>query len=287
MNMLDVLIEDILLIITVYLNNEEKINFLSSSRDLHNLKNKIYYEDIINVKNIYELWYFDRFKNIIIDNLEYKLPKSLNQLTFCETFNNNIKEYIPDSVSHLTFGNDFNQDIQDCIPNSITHLTFGHCFNKNINGCIPSSVTQLTFGACFDRNIKGCIPNSVTHLIFGDCFNKNISNCIPPSVTHLTLGTHFEQDLSRCISNSVTTSLVHLTFCYHIKSNKSMKEWIPTQIYNLFHKRDYIENINNCLPQSIKRLTLIYHYSNYYYEWCVHDNVLTAKKIKQKIKQKN
>src|SRR5579872_236302 len=178
---MDRLIDDIFLYIVAYLDDKDKILFLSSSQHLHKLKNKVYYRKKVDIGFIYHLWYFDNFTNAKVYNLKYNLPKRITYLTFNKYFNKSIMRYIPFTVTHLTFGNKFNQNIKGCIPNSVTYLTFGNDFNGFIKNAIPDSVTHLTFGAKFNRPIKGNIPNSVTHLTFGAKFNKPIEGNIPNS----------------------------------------------------------------------------------------------------------
>ena len=136
--MTDALISDIIVTIASYLNDWNKLQFLSTTNYLHSLKNKVYYNDIINLDNkrtiLYEsyqdLWYFDQFTNIMINNFTHKLPKSITYLKFNMTFNQCIKDHIPNTVTHLMFGLQFDQNIEGCIPNSITHLTFGFVLIK-------------------------------------------------------------------------------------------------------------------------------------------------------------
>ena len=151
-------IDDVIIYITTFLDIPNRLKFLSLSKNLHILKDKINYDDKINFDLINKLWYYDRFTNVVTNYAISVFPKFINHLTFGWSFNQDIKDCIPNSVTHLTFDDDFNQDIKDCIPNSVTHLTFGNYFNQNIKDCIPNSVTHLTFGYNFNQDIKDCIP---------------------------------------------------------------------------------------------------------------------------------
>src|SRR5258706_10414161 len=104
---MNILVKDNILTILFYLNDNDKINFLSTQKDFDKLKNSIYYENIINYDKIKKLHYMQQFTNLIVNNLIL----------------------IPRSVTHLTFGKYFNQDIKNCIPQSMTHLTFRNNFN--------------------------------------------------------------------------------------------------------------------------------------------------------------
>src|SRR5579872_679145 len=107
---MDTLIEDVILHIITFLNDRKKILFLSQSKYLDSLKDKIYYDDFVETDNINHLWYYDRFTHIGRYNLEKTLPKCVTHLSFCYHFNQNIRDCIPNSVTHLIFGRDFNQN---------------------------------------------------------------------------------------------------------------------------------------------------------------------------------
>ena len=162
---MDILLKDNIVEIIFHLDDCDKINFLSINKGFRELINNIWFVNEIHHNKIKNLCYFNRFINVIIDDID-SIHTNITHLTFGWLFNQNIKDYIPSLVTHLTFGYDFNQGIKDCIPTSVTHLTFGWHFNQNIKDCIPSSVTHLTFGCDFNQNIKDCIPSSVTHLTF-------------------------------------------------------------------------------------------------------------------------
>src|SRR5579872_245517 len=119
---IEILIDDIILYITTFLDDINKIYFLSSNKILHTFKNKIYYDEMKHITKIYNLSYYDMFKNIQVDGLDHKLPKYVTHLSF--------EKY-----------STFDEDIRNKIPNTITHLTFGPCFDQNIKGCISNSVT--------------------------------------------------------------------------------------------------------------------------------------------------
>src|SRR5579872_3143841 len=183
---MDILVIDCIINITSYLINHDIINFLSTSKYLHLLKDKIHYNNPVAICDIQKLHYYDQFTNIIINNLTYTLPKNITHLTInfidygfdygWRYSNKDIKTYIPSTVTHLLFKEYIRTNIKDCIPDTITHLNLGSRFNGSIKDCIPNSITHLTFGWEFNQDIKGCIPKSVTHLIFGYSFNRYIND---------------------------------------------------------------------------------------------------------------
>lgn len=240
---MDSLIDDIIVYVTNFLNDREKILFLSSTNRVHLLKNKVYYNENVYVDKIKDVPYYDMFTNVSIGDLCHKLPKAIVKITFDRAFNEDINGYIPNSVTHITFGSFFNRDIKGCIPNTVTHLEFGHSFDQDIKGCIPNSVTHLRFGNKFNQTIKGNIPTSITHLTINLYFNKFEKECIPNSVTDLIFSSNnFNQNVRDCIPDSVT----HL---YFDRSPRGDIKDLPTSIIEVWIPRYYSRNIKvhaNC-----------------------------------------
>lgn len=148
---MDLLIDDVIICIAKFLNNKEKIIFLSLSMKLHKLKNNIYYDDYVCLHKIYDLPYYNMFTHVIFNKLGYNLPNSITHLFFEYLISNkrgilikdNVK--IPVTVTHLSFNSMFNQDITDFIPRSVTHLTFGNNFNKNIKDLNIDESVEIYF----------------------------------------------------------------------------------------------------------------------------------------------
>ena len=55
---------DINIIICFFLNDIDKLSFLSTSQTFNSLKIEIFFNDIINLYKIINLYYFERFTNI-------------------------------------------------------------------------------------------------------------------------------------------------------------------------------------------------------------------------------
>src|SRR5579872_881400 len=126
---MDILIDDIILSIMQLLSDRDKIKFMSSSKRLFLLNNRVYFDDLIRLKIIYGSYCYDRFTNILIYNSDYdllelpyrslnlerKLPKSIKKIHFNCVNSHHIKNYFPDTVTHLSFsfGSAFNGNIKD------------------------------------------------------------------------------------------------------------------------------------------------------------------------------
>ncbi len=93
-----------------FINDSEKIILLSLNKELNNCKNLTFYRNAVNYETIANLWYFDNFINVIINNLTI----------------------LPKFITHLTFGREFNQSIQNAIPASVTHLEIPIRYNSQL-----------------------------------------------------------------------------------------------------------------------------------------------------------
>ena len=198
----DKLNHDIILYIIEFLNDQDKIRFVSIEQKMNLLKYHIKFYDKYEYDKIKHLSFVKNFEQIHYLSHDINIPNCITHLTFYYHFNEEIKDRIPNSVTHLTFGRKFNKEIKNCerleatplsqpatrgqgIPDSVTHLTFNRNFNKEIKDCIPNSVTHLTFEYRFNQEIKDCIPNSVTHLTFHKKFQKFNKNHVPSTVKYL------------------------------------------------------------------------------------------------------
>ena len=141
---------DIIIYVCSFINNKEKINFLSICHKNYSLVKRIYFNDIISISKVIKILPKYRFTNIMWNSNLNLNPKQKIQIGKNCTNDILVLLHIPNSVTHLTFGYCFNQEIKDgvalLIPNSVTHLTFGNEFNKEIKNRIHDSVTHLTFG---------------------------------------------------------------------------------------------------------------------------------------------
>jgi hypothetical protein len=253
--------KDILIHVCIFLEDIDKINILLTSCSINKIKTKIYFNNKIHIKKILNHICYNRFTNIITDNV-YNFPLNIKKLEFYNNFDKDIlsKSIIPNSITRLKFNRLFTSLIlPNCIPDSVTDLIFekftldlqinsipksvislkfGEFFGRysyeddiyDYTKIIPNSVKYLTLGNFFDLEaiVPGFIPNSVTHLIFAENFESNIiPGFIPNSVTHLTFGRYFNNDITDCIPNSVT----HLTFGYCF--NKNIKGCIPNSVTHL------------------------------------------------------
>src|SRR5579872_2235232 len=95
---MNVLIEDMIIYIVEYLDDKNKLNFLSSSNYLHSLMKFTHFNKISYMAGkIYHLSYYDVFTHVVIDQKaknECKMPKSVTHIYFDCFYNQTIKGYI-------------------------------------------------------------------------------------------------------------------------------------------------------------------------------------------------
>jgi len=270
-----------------FLKDVDKINFLSASTKMHNVKDQFYYDEWVDQKNIVGLKYFNNFRYVCSRSEE--IPNKIIGLKLCYDDNfvvsniffpptlstlivdskSNIPTFeIPNTVKCLTFVN-HNPDI---IPQNVKKLTLGYNYNKII--LLPPNLKYLKFGDRFNRPIKICtddkidtyqyIPKSVTTLIFGAKFNQSIQNAIPVGITRLEFGNDFNQS----ITNAIPLSLKYLTFGREF--NQPIEHCFPSSttptgkiigIKHLTFGGQFNRPIKDCLPASITYLNLGYDFN--------------------------
>mgnify|MGYP001082407504 FL=1 len=190
------------------LNDGDKINLISTCRDLFKTVNLMYFESKVRYNAIKDISYKYNFKSIIVDKDDDVKNlinfKCLERILFDANFNNDIKGCIPPSVESVIFGWSFNKCVRGCFSNSLVYLTFGYSFDQDIKDCIPPSVKYLNLGYSFDRSIKECLPPYLTHLKLSWYFNQNIVDCLPNTLTCLEIGGYFSKSLKDVIPPSLT-----------------------------------------------------------------------------------
>jgi hypothetical protein len=240
---------DMILKISEYLTDREKLYITMTSKLMDNFKYKLTYVEKVHIQWIKNKSYFDNFENVEISDVVSQFPKYVKNIYF--EARTNLLSHVMNScrITHLDFGDLFNQPILYTIPESVTHLRFGRRYNKLLSNRIPNSVTHLTFGDSFNQPILNEIPSLVTHLTFGCKFNQSIKNAIPLSVTHLTFGWYFDQPINDAIPSSVT----HLTFsgCF----NQQIKNCIPSSLLYIKFGPLFSQSIDD-IPLSVEEIIL-------------------------------
>ena len=124
---------DIIVYVCSFINNEEKVKYLSLCHKNYSLIKQVYFNDRVRIFKAKQILPKYRFTNILWDlNLKQEIKEG-----------NAIQ--IPNSVKYLTFGWYFNQEIKDCIPISVTYLTFFRHFPLEKRKDIPKSILKIIF----------------------------------------------------------------------------------------------------------------------------------------------
>ena len=83
-----------------FLQDKEKINFLSTTKENNILKDNVFFNDMYNIDDIINSKYFDRYINILSNQINI-LPNSITHLTFSWKFNQNISKGLLSNLKYL------------------------------------------------------------------------------------------------------------------------------------------------------------------------------------------
>lgn len=178
--------DDIITYICQYLDDKNKIQFLSTTININKLKHKIFFNELVIIDRISQLPYFDRFTEIIIIFDIGKIPKYIKKLYFGNFIDRHITNKIPLIWRNVKSNSDFNDLIQRDLPTTLTHMEFGTYFNDKINFRMPSSITHVTFGYCFNQPINICLPEFIIELTCSYYFDCPIYD-LPASLICINL----------------------------------------------------------------------------------------------------
>lgn len=273
---------DICIYLCEYLSNRDKLNFLSSSKHLHQLKIHVLFHEMVYVgfnkrkhgsKITTALTYYNNFTNVYSrDTNIIQFPSKMINLELYNNFNSEIKpQSIPQSVKKIIFGDkydspiyasvlpesllelifspygNFNQPI--VLPQNLTRLELGFNFNQLII-TLPPCLTDLTFGYMFNQPIgPEVIPSSVRNLTFGHNFNQSIQKILPIGIINLKFGTRFNQPIE---FQSIPSSVTNLSFGNDF--NQSIQYLNSLNITELRFGNDFNQPINTCLGPCIRYL---------------------------------
>jgi hypothetical protein len=286
---------DIILYICRYLNNRQKINFLSTTTITHQLKSKTYFKKRVVLGKIMGLFYFDQFENIFIDNKFERLPSNTKMIQFDKFYKFSI-ESLKDSIkiTHVILGDYFLEKI-DWLPSTIKFLSIGNIFRRSIKHTIPDSVTHLQLKNVLHESIEQYIPNTVIYLTIDRCRYKYIT--LPPNLLYLKMSCYWDALPIISLPNTLTHLRIFYRDCDTFSIPSSViclqlrlirRSYFPTipfgverliicsqgsmpPLVNLPESIKYLQirtctgqiNLLNAIPFSVKRLDLdSYDYEN-------------------------
>lgn len=236
------LIVDVILQITDYLSDKEKINFLSVDKKTYLLVHHVTLNQYYKLNNIINLPFYDRFESVIIENYiddKISFPKKIKQLVMIldddviiknlpkniQTLailgsssieieipanvvflymhdNVRILNEIPHICKKITFYGILRKDI---IPNYIKNLELDN-LDEEIKDFIPKSVKRLGLNLdpnCFWQFNCSNIPGHIEELVFGNNFNENLVSKFPSSITSIIFGENFNQPLQNHLPDNL------------------------------------------------------------------------------------
>lgn len=115
------------------------------------IKSEFYFNNLINIKKINNLQWFDKFTNIRVVNFK-KLPQSITHLTFEKNFDTSLKGRIPLTVKSVTFFWDLDY-VSVSSLGTLAELYFKIThFQESVNDYFPLSVKEIIFHGDFSYN---------------------------------------------------------------------------------------------------------------------------------------
>ena len=255
---------ELILRISQYLSDYDKIMFSETSHEHNMYKFKFAYQDLINVIKIYALPMFENFECVLIPKRrKNKYPKNAKRVYFTRE-----KSKVPYGVTHLVYRCCVILT-DSCIPSTVRCINFGEHFNRSIDACVPDTVTELKFGLYFQTQLTW-LPSNLTHLILsafdmplngvlhmtsltyldlGVKFNQKITDEIPSTVTHLNLGYLFNHP----IDGLRNTNVKYLKF--GCQFNQSIEGNLPESLCSVSFGSEFDRKIDGLIPSSVTDLT--------------------------------
>lgn len=274
MSVLSVLESHVILRMTEFLSDHEKIKFMSTCKSLYEFRCHVTYNNFYMYNTINHLDFVNKFKRlvhlnifnenpknygpvIIIKSIKDVIPSNTTCIIFDDDFDEDITGFIPEGIKHVIFGFSFNQSINDMLPCGLIELTLGHNFKQSIDD-IPNSITKLVFNSEFIPEIHGKIPNNINCLGIGGYFGKIHKKDIPNNIKHLIIGTDYHSKMCEVIEDSIdmiiTENMTHVTLGWNFDGEIFN---IPDGITHLILYQKFNSEIIKCLPLSVKHVEFI------------------------------
>ena len=157
--------EELIILISTFLNNKEKIVLTSLTKSFNMFQKKFIYRDSIEASEIM--------------NVPYN-----NNFTYVEYTHSSNEKPIPSFVTHLYTNDFFNEPLYE-LPKSLKFICIKMWFGDKIN--TSASITHILFDKWSSWYEYGDIPYNVTHVMMEGtivCIKKKI----PDTVKYLFVG---------------------------------------------------------------------------------------------------
>ena len=171
LNLLDLQIE-LLIYITEFLNDKDKLNFFSVNKFLFNSRNLLTFNDYYDYKKTQHVKRLKKFNlklyrtiydNNISKNIKLNNVKKLIIKCNKDIFTKNIDLFEKNNIEEIEFFANYNKPIIN-LPNSIKRITFhrGSLFNHELNN-LSNSINKIIFndGYNFNQSIPDNLINKV------------------------------------------------------------------------------------------------------------------------------
>lgn len=269
---------DILIIIHGFASDRDIIMYLSTTKRLHQFKNRFQYTTPIRYSKIKQSSYFNNFTSIIIGSNDLHTKWNIFRRIIYEIIGSELLDKVidiaPEHINSLSIFNIF----RNFFPKKLFHLIYDDDYNDSFM-MNADNIIHLTFGTKFSshRQLMENFYGNITYLTFGRNFNQPLSyldesnsivNIIPPKITHLTFGDNFNQPLLYQIpgmphipSSIIPDSVTHLIFGCNF--NQPIEYAYGGETYYAYNNVTHLTFGNffafifiNKLPTSVTHLTL-------------------------------
>ena len=179
--------EELIILISTFLNNKEKIVLASLTKSFTMFQKKFIYHDKIDARKIMNVPYNNNFTYVVYTHE----PDYFG---------------IPPFVTHLYIDDWFNEPLDE-LPKSLKFIRISESFDNKIN--IPSSVTHMLFDE-FAKYPYTELPPNVTHIMLE--YYYHATHKFPDTIKYLFAN---KIDASSNIVSSSTTIIYYDYINYH------------------------------------------------------------------------
>ena len=282
---------ELIIKIVSYLQDRDKLRFLSTCKFLHECKTHVRFHTRIVADNWYWISYYNSFSHIISERTISILPSNVSEIRFGWNFNEPLNHRLKLGIKTIYFDEHFDQTINGELPDSLRKLVIKGRFNQRITQMLPTDLEILDLTACnYNHNLDDVLPENLLELKLGREFNHElrflpcslkslfltkynypIKGILPVNLEYLRLGDDFDHPITEClpsnlqriefgydfnhsIYNRMPASITHVSFAY-LNSNLSLKQ-LPRTVTHLKLIFRYDEAVHGPIPAHVTHLTL-------------------------------
>ena len=252
------LTNDICLEITKYLNDKDKLRFISCNATLYRLIDKIIYMDRYTLGQIMHSKHYNNFSDVVF---------CIEDCHLFALYGKHLYGYATPWISKPTMPKNIKiVNIQSSVQlydgffiEGLKEIVFNYTYNFPINFKFPMSLETIFFSKHFDCDITKCLHGNIKNIIFGSYFNQPIDGCFHEGNYSISFGSYFSQSLKNNIPKSV--KLLKLRNISNVETGDIPESVLTLKLdtKNSYHLKYKKQDIQNIVPDGVRTL-----YVNYY-----------------------